>query len=107
MSDFRVEGKRLRQYSISRAKWYSNGFGFSHKVPFVYYFHKTLSGNHVETVIVTQSAPNGVSQNFAGVLLNELQLAPKGAAVSQIGELLQHCIGRLQVGFPLQLGWLV
>ena len=47
------------------------------KVPFVYYFHKTLSGNHVETVIGTQSAPNGVSQNFAGALLNELQLAPK------------------------------
>ena len=54
-----------------------------------------LFGNHVEAMIVPQSVPNGVSQNLAGVLINELQLAAKGAAVPQIGELLQHCIFKL------------
>ena len=34
-----------------------------------------LFGNHVEAMIVPQSVPNGVSQNLAGVLINELRFA--------------------------------
>ena len=44
MLDFRVERKRLRWYSISRAKWHSNGFGVTRNLPFGL-LPQTLSGN--------------------------------------------------------------
>ena len=56
---------------------------------------KTPTGNHIEAVIVAESVPNGVSQHFVGVPMNELQLAAKGAAVPKIGELVQHCVFKL------------
>ena len=95
MSDFRVERKGLWQYPISGAGWDSNGFCSSLEMPFVYRVHKTLTSNHVEAVIVAQGVPNGVSRHFVGVLMNELQLATKGAAVPKIGELVQRCIFKL------------
>ena len=53
MSDFRAQEKTL-EVAFSRAKWYSSGFDVTRKMPFVYYFHKTLgqsrknSGWHAE-----------------------------------------------------------
>ena len=67
------------QDPISSAGWNSNGLGTSLELPFVHRVHETRTGNHVEAAIVTQSAPDGVSQHFVCVLVNELQLAPKGA----------------------------
>ena len=88
MPDFRMEGEGLWQDPISSAGWNSNGLGTSLELPFVHRVHETRTGNHVEAVIITQSAPDGVSQHFVGVLVNELQLAPKGAAGTKIGELM-------------------
>ena len=70
---------------------------FVHKdtLPFVLCIYKTLTDNHVEAVIVTQSVPNGVDQHFVSVLMNKLQLTTKGAAASKAGELIQHCIFKL------------
>ena len=88
MPDFRVEQESLWQYSISGAGWNSNGFRSSLEMPFVKCIYKTLTGNYVETVIVAQSVPNRVSQHFMGALVNKLQLATKGAAISNGGELI-------------------
>ena len=55
--DFHVERKGLWQYPISSVGWDSNGFCSSLEMPFVYRVHKTLTGEHVEAVIVAQSVP--------------------------------------------------
>ena len=62
-------------------------FGFFFELTLVHCFNKALRGKHVETL----AGLNGVSLDFMGVFLCELQLAPEGAVAFQTGEL-QHCI---------------
>ena len=79
------------QYSVSSAGWDSNGFSPALELPFVRSLLETLTNYHVEAVVIAQGVPNGVNQHFMGVLMDKLQPATEGAALSKIGELLQHC----------------
>ena len=95
MPDLHVVRKSMWQHYVSGTARDPEGSDFISQLPLMFRFHERLTNYQVETVIVTQGIPNWVNQAFLGIFAYKLKLAAKGAALSNVGELLQHCIFEL------------